>query len=98
MKKSNNSEEILIDLVNNFIDQSGLRKRFQEQEIIQKFHKIIGPFLMKKVKKSFVKNQKLYLNLSSAPFKQELILQKSKLLNQINSSLGKEYLKDLIFI
>ena len=49
-----------------------------------------------KVKKSYVKNQKLYLQLSSAAFKQELVMQKTNLLEQLNSSLSKNYLKDLV--
>ena len=98
MKKRTANEEKLSNVVNNFIDQSGLRHKFQEQEILHNFKNIMGPFLMKKVKKSYVKNQKLYLQLSSAAFKQELVMQKTNLLEQLNSSLSKNYLKDLVLI
>ena len=64
MKKRTANEEKLQNVVNDFIDQTGLRKKFQEQEILLSFKEIMGPFLMKKVKKSYVKNQKLYLQLS----------------------------------
>jgi hypothetical protein len=84
--------------VNDFIDQTGLRKKFQEQEILLSFKEIMGPFLMKKVKKSYVKNQKLFLQLSSAAFKQELVLQKTVLLGQLNSKIGSNYLTDLVLI
>ena len=88
------NEEKLSNVVNNFIDQSGLRHKFQEQEILHNFKKIMGPFFDEKVKKSYVKNQKLYLQLSSAlRFKQELVMQKTNLLEQLNSSLSKNYLK-----
>lgn len=98
MKKRTANEEKLQNVVNDFIDQNGLRKKFQEQEILLSFKEIMGPFLMKKVKKSYVKNQKLYLQLSSAVFKQELILQKTVLLGQLNSKIGSIYLKDLVLI
>jgi len=98
MKKRTANEEKLQNVVNDFIDQTGLRKKFQEQEILLSFKEIMGPFLMKKVKKSYVKNQKLYLQLSSAAFKQELILQKTVLLGQLNSKIGSIYLKDLVLI
>ncbi len=98
MKKRTANEEKLQNVVNDFIDQTGLRKKFQEQEILLSFKEIMGPFLMKKVKKSYVKNQKLYLQLSSAVFKQELILQKTVLLGQLNSKIGSIYLKDLVLI
>jgi hypothetical protein len=98
MKKRTANEEKLQNVVNDFIDQTGLRKKFQEQEILLSFKEIMGPFLMKKVKKSYVKNQKLFLQLSSAAFKQELVLQKTVLLGQLNSKIGSNYLTDLILI
>ena len=96
MKKRNANEEKLSNVVDSFINQYGLKKRFQEYEILQEFTKIMGPFLMKKVTKAYVKNQKLFLKLSSASFKQELVMQKTKLLDQLNKAIGQDYLKDLV--
>ena len=48
------------NVVDSFINQYGLKKRFQEHEILQEFTKIMGPFLMKKVTNSYVKNQKTF--------------------------------------
>ena len=98
MKKRTTNEEKLSNVVNDFIDQTGLRQKFQEQEILQYFKEIMGTFLMKKVQKSYVRNQKLYLKLSSAAFKQELIMQKTNLLLQLNSKIGDEFLIDLVLI
>lgn len=98
MKKRTANEEKLSNVINDFIDRTGLRQKFQEQEILQKFKEIMGPFLMKKVQKSYVRNQKLYLKLSSAAFKQELIMQKTNLLLQLNTKIGYEYLIDLVLI
>ena len=58
----------------------------------------MGPFLMKKVQKSYVRNQKLYLKLSSAAFKHELHMQKTNLLLQLNTKIEHKYLIDLILI
>ena len=61
MKKRNANEEKLSNVVDSFINQFGLKKRFQEHEILQEFTKIMGPFLMKKVTNDYVTNQKLFL-------------------------------------
>jgi len=98
MKKRNSEEEKLSDVMDKFITNYGLKKRFQEQEILQLFKQQMGPFLMKKVKNAYVKNNKLHLKLSSAPFKQELSMQKNKLLGELNNSLGTEYLVDLVLL
>lgn len=96
MKKRNANEEKLSNVVDSFINHYGLKKRFQEHEVLQAFSQIMGPFLMKKVNNSYVKNQKLFLKLSSASFKQELVMQKTKLLEQLNKAIGEDYLKDLV--
>ena len=46
MKKRNANEEKLSNVVDSFIIQFGLKKRFQEHEILQEFTKIMGPFLI----------------------------------------------------
>ena len=96
MKKRNVNEEKLSNVIDSFINRYGLKKRFLEHEILQEFSKIMGPFLMKKVNNAYVKNQKLFLKLSSASFKQELVMQKTKLLDQLNKVIGEDYLKDLV--
>ena len=96
MKKRTANEEKLSNVVNNFIDQSGLRHKFQEQEILHNFKKIMGPFLMKKVKSVYVNQHKLFLQLTSAPFKEEIKMQKTVLVQQINKKLNNDFLKDVV--
>tara|TARA_Y100000385_G_scaffold283997_1_gene341198 strand:+ start:286 stop:585 length:300 start_codon:yes stop_codon:yes gene_type:complete len=96
MKKRNSKEEKLADVVEKFINSSGLKKRFTEHEVITIFKNIVGPFLMKKVINIYVKNGKLFLKLTSAPFKEEIKMQKTKLLSQINNALGSNYLIDVV--
>ena len=98
MKKRNANEEKLSNVVDSFINQYGLKKRFQEHEILQEFTKIMGPFLMKKVTNAYVKNQKLFLKLSSAPFREEIRMQKTKLMNQLNAELGSNYVIDVVLL
>ena len=98
MKKRSSKEEKLGDVVNQFIQTSGLSKKFTNHQVQVNFEKMMGPFLMKKVKKIFVKENKLYLKLESAAFKQEITMQKSKLIMDLNSSVNKDYLVDIVLI
>ena len=63
MKKRNANEEKLSNVVDSFINQFGLKKRFQEHEMLQEFTKIMGPFLMKKVTRAYVKDHKLVMKI-----------------------------------
>ena len=98
MKKRNSEEEKLSDVVDKFINNFGLKKRFIEQEIILIFNKQMGPFLMKKVKNVYVRDGKLFLKLSSAPFKEEIRMQKTKLIKQLNNELGSNYVIDVVLL
>jgi hypothetical protein len=98
MKKRNSEEEKLSDVVDKFINNFGLKKRFIEQEIILVFNKQMGPFLMKKVKNVYVRDGKLFLKLSSAPFKEEIRMQKTKLIKQLNNELGSNYVIDVVLL
>ena len=98
IKKRNSSEEKIDKVVDKFISQFGYTKRFKEHEVIEVFSEIMGPFLMKKVKSVYVNNQKLFLQLTSAPFKEEIKMQKTKLISQINNALGSNYLNDVVLI
>tara|TARA_B100001093_G_scaffold446210_1_gene450360 strand:+ start:2878 stop:3174 length:297 start_codon:yes stop_codon:yes gene_type:complete len=98
MKKRNSEEEKLSDVVDKFINNFGLKKRFLEHEVIQVFNNQMGPFLMKKVINVYVKDKKLFLKLSSAAFKEEIRMQKTKLIKQLNYSLNSDYLIDVILL
>ena len=98
MKKRNSEEEKLSDVVDKFINNFGLKKRFLEHEVISVFNKQMGPFLMKKVSNVYVREGKLFLKLSSAPFKEEIRMQKTKLIGQLNTALKTNYLIDIVLL
>ena len=51
---------------------------------------------MKKVDDAYVYNSKLVLKLTSAPLRQELSMEKTKLIAMINQELKTDFLKDII--
>ena len=96
IKKRNSKEEKIDKVLDKFITQYGYKKRFKEHEIIEVFSEIMGPFLMKKVKSVYVNRQKLFLHLTSAPFKEEIKMQKTALVQQINKKLNSDFLQDVV--
>ena len=96
IKKRNSKEEKIDKVLDKFITQFGYEKRFKEHEVIEVFSEIMGPFLMKKVKSVYVNQNKLFLQLTSAPFKEEIKMQKTVLVQQINKKLNNDFLKDVV--
>ena len=56
----------------------------------------MGSVIMKKVDDAYVYNSKLVLKLTSAPLRQELTMEKTKLIAMINQELKTDFLKDII--
>ena len=63
---------------------------------LEAFSKIMGPVIMKKVENAYVYNSKLVLKLTSAPLRQEISMEKTKLISMINQELGSDFLKDIL--
>jgi len=96
MAKRDSNNEKMDDVFKKLIRSYGMTSRFNEFEVVQVFSEIMGPVIMKKVANAYVYQHKLFLELSSAPLKQELSMEKTKLINMINKELGQDYLKGII--
>ena len=96
MAKRDSNGEKLDDVVKKLIKSYGFTSKFNEYEIIEAFSQIMGPVIMKKVANAYVYRQKLFLELTSAPLRQELSMEKSKLIDLINKEIGQDYLKGLV--
>ena len=94
--KRDKNEEKLDDVVKRLIKSYGYSKKFNEYEVVEAFSKIMGPVIMKKVENAYVYNSKLVLKLTSAPLRQEISMEKSKLISMINQELGSGFLKDIL--
>ena len=94
--KRDKNEEKLDDVVKRLIKSYGYSSKFNEYEVVEAFNKIMGPVIMKKVSNAYVFDKKLVLKLTSAPLRQELSMEKSKLISMINDELGSDFLKDIL--
>lgn len=95
--KRDKNEEKLDDVVKRLIKSYGYTSKFNEYEVVEAFNKIMGPVIMKKVNSAYVFDKKLVLKLNSAPLRQELSMEKSKLISMINEELGSDFLMDILF-
>ena len=93
MAKRDSNNEKMNEVFKKLIRSYGMTSRFNEFEVVQAFSKIMGPVIMKEVSNAYVYQHKLFLEISSAPLKQELSMEKTKLVSMINKELGQDYLK-----
>ena len=95
MKRKSN-EQSLDDVIQDYLRESGWQQKLDEIKIITEWDKMLGPNLAKYTEEVFVKNKQLHIRLKSATLRQELSYQKSELVKQLNDSVGKEVITDVI--
>lgn len=94
--KRKSNEQSLADVIQDFLRESGWQQKLDEIKIITQWDKVLGPTLSKYTEHVFIKNKQLHIRLKSATFRQELSYQKTELIKQLNDSVGKEIITDVI--
>jgi len=96
--KSKDRENKVQDLGNalkNMFSEFSLEKKFGETELVQSWEQLVGPSISSRTGKLYVKNSVLYVEVLSAPLKNELTLSKSALLKRVEDTFGKAVIKDI---
>ena len=97
MNKRQNSQSIG-DILQQYIKKSGIQPKLDEAEIIRRWEDIVGSMINKHTDKIYLNNRKLYIRFDSAALKQEMSYAKTKLLDNVNRSIGHIVAEDVIFI
>lgn len=94
MRKSN--ENSLKEVIDQLLDTYRLRDKLNEVVIARLWESIMGAAIAKRTKAVNVKNKTLYIHVTSAPLKQELLYQREQIKDRMNRELGSNYLTDVI--
>lgn len=75
-----------------------LEDPFISAKIEAGWKELMGNTIAQRTTKLFVSKKKLYIELTSAPLKAELMHSKARILQLIHEYLGQPYLKDIVFL
>lgn len=94
-----NKAQNISDLVLQFLRLSGLETPLNEHRLIQAWSDVLGPQISKytDVEHLYIKNQKLYVHVTSAALRQELSMARSTLVKTLNNRVGSQVIVDIIF-
>lgn len=88
----------LKSVIDSFLKTSNMEAKFGHEQIKQSWEEIMGAPIARRTNKLFVKNRKLFIELNSAPLKNELIISKSKVIARIHEFPGGKSIEDLVFL
>jgi hypothetical protein len=89
-------EYSLSEAVKQFLNHSRLKSSIQALQIEDAWEKIMGKTIARHTEKVQIHGTILFINTSVAPLRQELIFQKSKIIERVNEALGEKIITDVV--
>jgi hypothetical protein len=86
------------DAFDEMLKTLNLRKKYKEQSVMSYWRNMMGEAITERTLRVFIKEKILYVELSSAPLKQELSLTKKMLVVQMNQAIGEKVIDDVVFM
>jgi hypothetical protein len=96
MAKRHNSHLPLGEALNEFIKENKLQKGMDKVDAREAWTRLMGNGVNNYTTAVELKNDTLFVSLSSSVLREELSLGKSKIIAMINEELGKELVKKLV--
>ncbi len=95
MKRSNT--EALSDVLNAFLRQNGLETPLNQYRLVESWTEVVGKTIARYTGDLFIKNQTLYVKVTSPSLKSDLMMGRSSLVRQLNRRVGAYVISDIVF-
>lgn len=94
--KRNNAEPIG-KLIQNYLRQESLESPLNEHRLINAWSEVLGTTIASYTRDLFIKNQVLYVHLTSAALRQELMMGRELLVRNLNARVGAQVITNIVF-
>jgi hypothetical protein len=84
------------DAIQQFLKRSRLKGGIQALQIEEVWEKIMGKTIAKYTDKIQIINHTLFISTQVGPLKNELMFQKSKIIERVNEALGEKTIADVV--
>lgn len=86
------------EAINDLLKNYHLTERFDEKKLINSWSELMGPTISKRTGKIYIKNKVLFVEINSAPLKNELTMSKAKVKQILEKEFGKGVINEIIFV
>lgn len=94
MKKHNDQK--IKDVLQELAGQRQFRGKLKLTKIQSSWETLMGPKISSYTNKISLRNRTVYIDLTSAPLKQELSMAKAQIVERLNEELGEEFVKEVV--
>ncbi len=92
-----NEAERIGNVVWQFLRQNALEAPLNEYRLLQAWETVVGPAINRYTSNLYIKNQVLYVHLSSSVLRQELMMGRTLLIKELNGKVGAQVIVNIIF-
>jgi predicted nucleic acid-binding Zn ribbon protein len=94
--RRNNAEQIG-SILRRYLRQESLESPLNEQRLLDLWPQMLGPSMAKYTRQIYIRNQILFVSLSSAALRQELMMGRELLVRKLNEKVGANVITNIIF-
>ena len=94
MKKHN--DQPIKDILKQLIQQNKWSDKVNEKRLLQCWEELLGKTIAKYTKQISLRNKKLYIEVDSAPLKNELVYSRNQMIQLINTKFGEGVVEEII--
>lgn len=85
------------ELIQRFLRQQSLEAPLNEQRLMSAWPEVLGTAIEKYTGDMYIRNQTLFVHLRSAAVRQELVMRRQSLIQQLNAKAGATVITNIIF-
>jgi predicted nucleic acid-binding Zn ribbon protein len=85
------------DVLEEVIDQLGVRPKINEARVVEAWHTRAGPKIEEVTTSAWMKGATLFVKISSAAWRQELHMNRRTWARRLNDELGQEIVDEIVF-
>lgn len=91
--------QILSKVLEKYFDENPvLSEKLAEVRLMDSWEKVLGTMVMRYTGQLFIKNKCLYVKLNSAVVKNELMMCRERIIQNLNKEAGREVIYNMVFI
>lgn len=95
MRRSNTQS--LSEVLKEYIKETRIERKLKEVDVVQSWENLLGKTIARYTTKIYIRNQVLYVHISSAVVKNELFMMREEIKRKINEKEGEEIVRTIIF-
>jgi predicted nucleic acid-binding Zn ribbon protein len=84
------------DMIHRFLRDEGLESPLNEYRLIQSWETVLGKAISRYTGQMYIKNQTLYVHLTSPALRQNLQMSRQTLVHRLNEAVGAQVIVDIV--